>query len=396
MPKTGIIWDDKYLSFNLGDGHPMNPKRLNIPFSLFKALKIFNRPDVKLYKPQPASDEEIKLFHSEKYIITMKELSQQGRGYNFRYGLGTGDCPVFPEMHEVSALIVGGALEGIKRIESGEVDQAFSLLGGLHHAFSEKAAGFCYYNDVVIAIKYLQKIYGYKRILYIDTDVHAGDGVLNAFYKEKSVLAISIHESPQFIFPGTGLSDETGEGEGLGYSINIPLYPETWDELYQDIFERIIPCIWKEYDPEFVIWQCGADGHYKDVLGHLALTTNLYSYLGKRIAELSRNSSSQGKLLLLGGGGYNPDSVARVWLSILAAIADIEVPSEPPNEWVDFCQIEYGLRVSNQLKDPIIDFNKIEQHNLIKEANRQYLEVLKEELESIPVWDICKNSFNSE
>ncbi|MHA1215505.1 MAG: acetoin utilization protein AcuC [Candidatus Hodarchaeales archaeon] len=395
MIKTGIIWDDKYLSFNLGEGHPMNPKRLDIPFTLLKTLNVFSRPDITLYEPVPASDEEIELFHSHKYIESMKELSEAGRGYNFRYGLGTGDCPVFPEMHEVSALIVGGALEGVRRIQSGEVNQAFSLLGGLHHAFAEKAAGFCYYNDVVVAIKYLQKVYGLKRILYIDTDVHAGDGVLDAFYSEKGVLGISMHESPQFIFPGTGLSDETGEGSGLGYSINIPLYPETWDELYSDIFEKIIPCIWKKYDPEFVIWQCGADGHYKDVLGHLALTTNLYSYLGKRIAELSRNCSAQGKLLLLGGGGYNPDSVARVWLSILAAISDIEVPEDSPEEWVDFCEKKYNLGVSSKLKDPVIDPKKIEKRNLIKEANRQYLEVLKEELEDVSIWDSCKNSFGS-
>ncbi|MHA1332014.1 MAG: acetoin utilization protein AcuC, partial [Candidatus Hodarchaeales archaeon] len=221
------------------------------------------------------------------------------------------------------------------------------------------------------------------------------DGVLDAFYSEKGVLGISMHESPQVIFPGTGLSDETGEGSGLGYSINIPLYPETWDELYSDIFEKIIPCIWKKYDPEFVIWQCGADGHYKDVLGHLALTTNLYSYLGKRIAELSRNCSAQGKLLLLGGGGYNPDSVARVWLSILAAISDIEVPEDSPEEWVDFCEKKYNLGVSSKLKDPVIDPKKIEKRNLIKEANRQYLEVLKEELEDVSIWDSCKNSFGS-
>lgn len=393
MIKTGIIWSDRYIEYNLGEGHPMNPKRLMIPYQLFRNLNLFELPEIQTFTPQPATDLDLLLFHSLSYLEAMKALSKAGGGARLRLGLGTGDCPVFPEMHEAARLVVGGALEGIERIQSGDVQQAFAILGGLHHAFAERASGFCYYNDVVIAIRYLQQKYGIERILYIDTDVHHGDGVLHAFYEDKNVLGISLHESGQFIYPGTGHNDEIGKNEGLGYTINIPFFPGTWDELYIKTFENIIPCVWEEYDPEFVIWQCGADGHFRDVLGHLALTTKLYSYLGKRITELSRQCSAQGRLLLLGGGGYNPDSVARVWLAILASITEIKLPTKSPREWIDFCYQNFDYKVSSLLEDAPLDPKKLDGYPFIEEeieeANLQTLHYLKKILRDIPAWKNC-------
>lgn len=397
MVKTGIIWSDQYLEYNLGEGHPMNPKRLIIPFQLLKSLELFENPEIQVLTPTPAMDSDILLYHSLPYLKAMKALSEAGGGIRSRMGLGSGDCPVFPEMHEAARLVVGGALEGVKRIQNGDVQQAFAILGGLHHAFAERAAGFCYYNDIVIAIKYLQQEYGIERVLYIDTDVHHGDGVLHAFYGDKKVLGISIHEAGRFIFPGTGHHDEIGENDGLGYTINIPLFPGTWDELYMMTFENIIPCIWEEYDPEFIIWQCGADGHYQDFLGHLALTTKLYSYLGKRIAELSRQGSAQGRLLLLGGGGYNPDSVARVWLAILAGITDISISTDSPSEWVEFCLEKFNTEVSPHLIDPPLEPKKLDGYPFIEdeilEATHESIRYLKKVLSGIPDWESCEKYF---
>ncbi len=389
MKKTGIIWSDQFTNYNLGEGHPMNTRRLDIPYQLYRNLDFLNNPSFTEFTPVEASEDDLLRFHSKNYIKMVKSLSKAGDGYYGRYGLGTGDCPVFPEMHESSCLIVGGTLEGTKRIMNNEVNQAFSLMAGLHHAFEEQAAGFCYYNDAVIAINYLQEEYGIERILYIDTDVHHGDGVLGAFYSSKNVLGVSIHESPQFLFPGTGLSDEIGREDGLGYTINIPLFPGTWDDLYIELFEGIIPCIWKEYDPEFIIWQCGADGHFGDILGHLNLTTNLYNYLGRRISELSSDCSANGRLLLLGGGGYNPDSVARVWMATLAGISGVSLPEFSPTNWIDYCKNVYELDVSPKLNDDKLDPQKIERHILINEANSQYLQVLKEEIQEAGVWRKC-------
>jgi acetoin utilization protein AcuC len=391
MKKTGFIWSDQYTKYNLGEEHPMNTKRLDVPYQLFHHLKFVEDNIVEVFTPIAASESDLLRFHSERYIKMVKSLSKAGDGYYGRFGLGTGDCPVFPEMHDVSSLVVGGALEGAKRIMNGDIHQAFSLMGGLHHAFAERAAGFCYYNDAVIVIKMLQEEYGLERILYIDTDVHHGDGVLYAFNDSNDVLGISIHESPQFLFPGTGLSDEIGDKEGQGYSINLPLFPGTWDELYTDLFERVVPCIWKEYDPEFVIWQCGADGHFGDILGHLNLTTDLYNYLGRRIGELSNDCSANGRLLLLGGGGYNPDSVARVWMAILAGITDKILPETSPPGWIAYCKNNYQLEVSSRLADEKIDPQRIEKHLLIKEANSQYIQVLKEELNEINIWSLCSD-----
>ncbi len=397
MIKTGIIWSDQYTEYNLGEGHPMNPKRLLIPYGLLESMNLFQLPEIQLFTPQPASDSDILLFHSPKYLQAMKTLSKAGGGARPRLGLGTGDCPVFPEMHDSSRLVVGGSLEGVKRIQNGDVQQAFVLLGGLHHAFAERAAGFCYYNDVVIIIKYLQQQYGFERILYIDTDVHHGDGVLGAFYEDKSVLGISLHESGEHLFPGTGHHDEIGLKNGIGYTINVPFFPGTWNDLYIMTFENLIPCIWKEYDPEFVIWQCGADGHYLDFLGHLALTTELYSYLGKRIVELSQQGSTQGKLLLLGGGGYNPDSVARVWLATLAGITGIELPKESPPEWIEYCKQKYNFDVSPRLIDPPLDWKKLSGYPFIEEeiieATQQSIHYLKKMLRDIPDWKSCEQFF---
>ncbi len=391
MKKTGFIWSDQYTNYSLGEEHPMNTKRLDVPYQLFRRLKFVEDNIVKVYTPNTASESDLLRFHSERYIKMVKSLSKAGDGYYGRFGLGTGDCPVFPEMHDVSSLIVGGTIEGAKRIMNGDIQQSFSLMAGLHHAFAERAAGFCYYNDAVITIKLLQEEYGLERILYIDTDVHHGDGVLDAFNTSNKVLGISIHESPQFLYPGTGLSDEIGEQEGLGYSINLPLFPGTWDDQYIDLFERVVPCIWQEYDPEFIIWQCGADGHFGDILGHLNLTTNLYNYLGKRIRELSDNCAANGRLLLLGGGGYNPDSVARVWMAILAGITGKTLPELSPQEWIGYCKNTYQLEVNSRLADEKQDPLKIEKHVMIEDANSQYLQVLREEINESNIWNSCSD-----
>jgi len=323
------------MKYSLGDVHPMNSRRLDIPYQLFRSLNFLDDQIVKFFTPEPASENDLIRFHTEKYIKMVKALSKAGDGYYGRYGLGTGDCPVFPEMHEVSQLIVGGALEGVKRIMAGEVDQVFSLMAGLHHAFAERAAGFCYYNDAVIAIKLLQEEYGLERILYIDTDVHHGDGVLGAFYDSKKVLGISIHESPQFLFPGTGLSDEIGEGEGVGYSINMPLFPGTWDEQYKEMFEQIIPCIWESYNPEFVIWQCGADGHFGDVLGHLNKNIADTKYVTFNSTAISISSSTTEYTMPSDVSEAARDNQLRVWLAQTSTSSD--------ERWVEV----HGWRVSS-------------------------------------------------
>ncbi|MFW9853910.1 MAG: acetoin utilization protein AcuC [Candidatus Thorarchaeota archaeon] len=388
MPPSGIIWSETYTRYKLGDEHPMHPRRLVIPFRLFESLNFFKIHSIKQFEPQPAPEADILRFHTPGYVQAVKD-SAQTSGNHLRYGLGTGDCPVFPEMHEISRIIVGGALEGVKRIQNGDVKIAFSLLGGLHHAFAQRAAGFCYYNDVVIIIKYLKEKFNLERILYIDTDVHAGDGVLDAFYEDQGVLGISIHESPQFIFPATGFSNEIGEGIGRGYTINVPIFPATWDDLYIKMFEKVVPCLSNEFDPEFVIWQCGADGHYRDYLGHLNLTTKTYQHLGQRIAELSQQSRAEGKLLMLGGGGYNPDSVARVWLTTLAAVLGKELPTETPEDWRQFCENTYNIKGSTLIHDPPVGPQDVDRPALVEEANTQYLQVLREELQGTGIWENC-------
>jgi acetoin utilization protein AcuC len=393
VAKTGIIWSDRFLDYNLGEGHPMNTKRLIVPYKLLESA-LFRLSDILVFDQfQPASDDEIQLFHTPDYLKAMKISSKEGGKPQWKFGLGTEDCPIFPGMHESSSLIVGGVLEGVNRILKGDVLQAFCVLGGTHHAFPDRAAGFCYYNDAVIAIKHLQKHVGIERVLYIDTDVHHGDGVLKAFHQDESVLCISIHEHGHFNFPGSGHSDEIGEGKGKGYTINIPLFPGTWDDLYLRTFEQIIPCLWEEFDPEFIIWQCGADGHYDDVLGHFALTTKMYHSLSSRIAELSKNCKANGKLLLLGGGGYNPDSAARIWLTTIAGLSGIKLPLESPPGWVNFCYQNFNLKVSPLLEDTPLDPKSLDGYPFIEEeiedATKRSLQTLLEAIKNLSMWKKC-------
>ncbi|MFX1508033.1 MAG: acetoin utilization protein AcuC [Promethearchaeota archaeon] len=401
--KTGLIWSPDYTTFKLGEGHPLNNRRFIILNHLLNFFGIFDRSDVIQINPPQATEEELLLFHTEEYIQVMKELSiaktTWGPSRGLEYGLGTGDCPIFPDMHKLTSLVVGGTLEGAKKILAGDIQQAFAVLAGMHHGFPDRASGFCYYNDIGVTIQYLLR-QGVNRILYLDTDVHHGDGVLEAYYESKNVLGISIHESGHFNFPGTGFPVEIGKNEGRGYTINLPLLPGTSDELYIQLFESIIPCLWEKFDPEFVIWQSGVDGHFKDVLGHLNLTTDVYKYLGSRVHELSQKGRTKGRLLVLSGGGYNPESTSRANFAIITSLLGInnEIPPKSPQEWVDFCYNELNIEVQTMLWDENItdysidekiDFSSIYRPSFVRDSIHSILHELKEALKTTNVWNGC-------
>ncbi|RMG55937.1 MAG: acetoin utilization protein AcuC [Acidobacteria bacterium] len=341
--KSAFIYTDEFAQYSYGSHHPMRPIRLKLTRDLLAAYGILDRPDVLLVEPQPASQEDVASFHHPDYI---QALGRAERGdvppMAFIYGLGPGDNPIFPGVYRYSLLITGATLEGARLVNEGQVPIAFNIAGGLHHAMPNRASGFCYFNDPVIAIK---KLIGQgRRVLYLDVDVHHGDGVQAGFYDTDRVMTISLHEDGQFLFPGTGFVEEMGEGAGLGYSINVPFYPGTDDETYLWAFDQVVPPLVQAFQPDILVTQLGVDTFVDDPLAHLRITTYGFCQILERIASWSI------PWLALGGGGYHLANVARAWTLAFALMNDVDLPDEIPPSCLQELK-QYGLR-GNRLRDP--------------------------------------------
>ncbi|MFW9908681.1 MAG: hypothetical protein ACFFEF_08900 [Candidatus Thorarchaeota archaeon] len=301
--------------------------------------------DSEYITPQPmrmATRQELLLFHDVSYIETMELFGNTGSAFSSRFGLDTDDCPVFPGMHEYAAYPVGATIDAIMGVAEGKFNNAMSFFGGLHHAMPSRASGFCYYNDCAIALRKYRQTYPDKKVLYLDTDVHHGDGTQAAFYDDPKVLTISMHELSMGFFPGTGRPEEIGVGEGKGYTVNIPLPPLTDDVEFWRAFEDIVVPLWLAYKPDMVFWDVGADAHIGDPLADLMLTYDTYHRLSKTVRQLVH--LGERKLVVVGGGGYNPISAAKVWTIVLSNIAGMSLPPIEPPEWVKLC-LSYGLKM---------------------------------------------------
>lgn len=309
---TAFIYSNDYLNYQFGPNHPFTPIRERYTLDKIKEFGIFEGK-AKLYEPKLASEEDLYLVHSKEYVEFVREMSKAGGGY-----LDYGDTPATKGIFEASCSVVGGSILGAELIMKGEVSHAFNPGGGMHHAKRELAAGFCVFNDIAIAVRYLQKKYGLKKIAIVDIDGHHGDGTQEIFYGEP-ILTISFHRIG--IYPGTGYADEIGEGEGLGYSVNIPLPGGTHDEAYLYAFNEIVPPLIKSYEPEILISQFGVDGHYQDPLVGLGLTTKAYEEIAFKMHGLAHEETG-GRYLIVGGGGYNPANVARCWTIMFATISE--------------------------------------------------------------------------
>jgi acetoin utilization protein AcuC len=240
-------------------------------------------------------------------------MSERGFGY-----LDYGDTPAKKELYEGACRVVGGSILAAKLVMNGDANHAFNPGGGLHHAKSENAAGFCVFNDIAIIIRYLQQNHGIKKIAVVDIDGHHGDGTQEILYHEP-ILKISSHRIG--IFPGTGYIGELGEGKGKGYSVNIPLLPGTGDEAYLHTLREVIQPLLESYRPEVLINQYGVDGHYQDPLVGLALTTRSYEEVAKTMHSIAHNLCD-GRLLVVGGGGYNVRNTARCWAIMFVTICE--------------------------------------------------------------------------
>ncbi len=283
-------------------------------------------------EPEQATRDEIISIHAEAFVRRV-EAASTGQVYpdSLQYGLGTSDVPVFRGMHDATRWVVGGTLSAARLISSGQTHRALHLAGGLHHAHRNFASGFCVYNDVAVAIGHLLQA-GYERIAYLDIDAHHGDGVQALFYEDPCVLTISLHESGQYLFPGTGFPDEVGAGLGLGTALNLPLMPSTGHKSYLQIFDACVPTVLKHFAPQVMVVECGADAHSRDPLAHLQLTSHTFAELFLRILELA-DDCVDGSILMHLGGGYDLDVTSRVWAILALMVQGMSLPEQVPRAW---------------------------------------------------------------
>ncbi len=286
--------------------HPFNTIRAKKVRQIINSMGLLSGPGRSEVAPEPAERIVLKKFHSARYLHALQTASK-GRWDTeaLNMGIGTLDCPVFEGLYEYAVLAVGGTLIAAKLILSGKADAAFNPSGGFHHAGHERASGFCYINDVALACMILAE--AGKRVLYLDVDVHHGDGVANAFYHRYDVMTISFHQNPRTLFPGTGLENEIGTGEGYGYCVNVPLPIGTFDQAYMKAFKTIALPLIAAFEPDVIVFELGADALAGDPLAHLYLTNNVYADI------VSHLMSFQKPILATGGGGYDIDNTVRAW-----------------------------------------------------------------------------------
>jgi acetoin utilization protein AcuC len=322
--RAAFVYDQAMSQHQLRVDHPMRPVRLQNTFDLLDAYGAFDENTSRLIPARPASEEELGWLHTHEYIEAVKSFSLGISGYELsRFNFtGQGDNPTYPGMYDAAALSTGGSLVAAEMVAQGQVEVAFNISGGLHHAAPGHASGFCVFNDPALAVKYFLA-QGW-RVAYVDIDAHHGDGVQNPFFDDPRVLTISVHESGQYLFPGTGHANEVGVGPGLGYSVNLPLYPYTGDEVYLESFGEIVPPLLRAFAPDVLVTQLGIDSYHSDPLTHLQITTRGY------VAAIRELAALQIPWLALGGGGYDLSAVARGWALAYGVMLDVEWPDQLP------------------------------------------------------------------
>lgn len=327
MRKTAFVYTHEFSKFDYGISHPLQIMRLTLTYELINAYGLLSLKDTRFIEARQATDEELYLFHDKQYIECLKAINEGKSHYNaYYYGIGAGDNPAFKGLLDWSRWHTGATLQAAELIDSGEVDIAFNIAGGLHHAMPSRASGFCYVNDPVIGIIYLLK--RGRKVAYIDIDAHHGDGVQDAFYGTDDVLTISIHETGRILFPGTGFETEAGLGKGNGYSLNIPLPPYSDDEILHYAFDEIVPQALERFKPDIIVTQLGVDSLRGDPLAHLNVSNLGFSSIISKIKDLNI------KWVALGGGGYDITNVVRGWTLAWAVMNDQELPDEIPEEFI--------------------------------------------------------------
>lgn len=369
--RSVFVFSEELLNYRFNSHHPFNQIRLKLTLDLLQKLGAIE--ENQIVAPRMATDEELCLIHDPNYVNAVK-LAGQGKLKGDAaegYGLATEDTPIFANMHEASALLVGGTLTAVDYVMTGKTEHALHLGGGLHHGFRGKASGFCIYNDSSVAIKYLQEKYN-ARVLYVDTDAHHGDGVQWSFYDDPNVCTLSIHETGRYLFPGTGNVNERGQGKGYGFSFNIPVDAFTEDDSWLDAYSNALTEVAEFFKPDVILTQNGADAHYLDPLTHLSSTMRIYREIPKLAHEIAHKYCG-GKWIAVGGGGYDiwrvvPRAWSLIWLEM---IENSNCYGSLPNDWIEEWKDKAPVELAKEWDDPEDLYPPIPRKPEITEKNAQ-------------------------
>lgn len=350
---VALIHRPEYGQYDFGPEHPFTPSRLAMLLDLLEALGV---PPDYVVAPS-ATREEILTVHDPDFVELVEALDRgESRPDAEAFGLGTPDNPVFPGMDQAARWLVGGTLHAARLLLEGRERRVLQLGGGLHHAQRRRAAGFCLYNDVAVAIQAMVD-QGWN-VAYLDLDLHHGDGVQSIFYEHDRVLTLSLHESGHYLYPGTGHIHEMGGGYARGLAVNVPLEPFTEGEGYLRAFDDVVPDVLSNFPAQALVVQAGADAHFADPLGDLALTTQTFQALYQRILGLA-DAHAKGRLLVTLGGGYEAQAVARVWAILALTLLDQPLPERLPAGWIERWRNLLGDAVPDTLHDPVPAYDPI-------------------------------------
>jgi acetoin utilization protein AcuC len=330
QPAAALVYIDELSRHVLSPNHPMRPIRLSYMHQLMEASGLLANPALLQEQPRPAASDEILRVHDPDYVEAVRVIGAGGIVPNMHeFGIGAGDNPPRPGMYDSTALTVGSTLVATELVMSGKVPIAFAPAGGVHHhAMRTAASGFGVFNDAAIAIQGL--VDDGLRVAYVDIDCHHGDGVQRAFYETDRVLTISIHESGQWLFPGSGAVSEIGIGDGTGYSVNLPVAPYTQDDLWLKTFDAVVPQLVSAFNPDLLCVQLGIDTHFRDPLTHLQITTQGFTAAVSRLVALGATCE---RTVAVGGGGYDMSAVARAWTMATAKMCGYALPAEVPTSY---------------------------------------------------------------
>lgn len=320
-----VVWDPTLCAYDFGPGHPMAPIRCDLTIRLAEELEVLPR----VVSAPGATRTQLESVHDPAYVDAVERGDAAPR-----WGLGTEDDPVFEGMHAASAQIAGASIAAARLVATGEALHAVNVTGGLHHAMPDQASGFCIYNDVALAIRHLLDE-GFERIAYVDVDVHHGDGVERIFWNDPRVLTISLHETGQMLFPGTGFASDVGGPDAQGRSVNVALPPGTGDSGWLRAFHAVVPPLLEAFGPQILVSQHGCDSHSADPLAHLELSVDGQRASYVAIHELAHRHC-EGRWVALGGGGYSIVGVVpRAWAHLLALVngSDLSPSTPTPPRW---------------------------------------------------------------
>ncbi|KAL7671412.1 hypothetical protein ACOME3_006310 [Neoechinorhynchus agilis] len=375
--RVAYFYDPVIGNFYYGQGHPMKPHRIRMTHNLVLNYKLYRH--LSCYRPRPATFQEMNKFHGDEYLgflrsITVDSINDIPRQLQ-RFNVGE-DCPVFEGLYEFCQISAGGSVAGARKLNNQSADVAINWAGGMHHAKKSESSGFCYVNDIALAIIELLK--QHQRVLYVDIDVHHGDGVEEAFYTTDRVMTVSFHKYGEY-FPGTGDFKDNGAGKGKFHALNVPLRDGIDDETYAMVFQAIMDRVMETYQPGAVVLQCGSDSLTGDRLGCFNLSLKGHGHC------ITYMMKFQKPLLIVGGGGYTIRNVARCWAYETGIAAGIEVPDRIPyNDYYEYFSPDFKLHITPS--------------NMTNQNDRRYLGNIQEKLfeylrrvgpaPSVPIQDI--------